>query len=55
MPSGAKLPLRWVVHNASPRRLQQEMNEVKEPEEMYYHIDFHDKTKREVSSFKSQN
>ena len=32
--------------------LQEELNEIKEPEEMYYHLEFHDKTKREVISFK---
>ena len=32
--------------------LQQEMNEIEEPEEIYYHIEFHDEIKREVNPFK---
>ena len=31
---------------------QQELNETKEPEEKYYHIEIHDETKREVNHFK---
>ena len=30
----------------------QELIEIKEPEEIYYHIEFHDETKREVNPFK---
>ena len=33
--------------------LQQELNEIKEPEEIYY-IEFHDETKREVYLFELQ-
>ena len=32
--------------------LQQELNEIKEPEEIYVHIEFHDETKREINPFK---
>ena len=32
--------------------LQQQLNETKEPEEIQYHIEFHDESKREVNSFK---
>ena len=32
--------------------LQQEMNEIREREEIYYHIAFHNETKREVNPFK---
>ena len=32
--------------------LQQELNEIKEPEEICYHIDFQDETKKEVNPFK---
>ena len=32
--------------------LQQEVNEIKEPEEIYYHLGFQNKTKREVNLFK---
>ena len=35
--------------------LQQELNEIKEPEEMHYHIEFQDETKRVVDQFKLQN
>ena len=35
--------------------LQQELNEIKEYEEIYSHIEFHDKTKREVNPFKIRN
>ena len=35
--------------------LQQELNGLKEPEEIYYHIEFHDETKKEVNPFKLQN
>ena len=35
--------------------LQQELNEIKLPEEIYYHIKFHDETKREVEPFKLRN
>ena len=35
--------------------LQQELNEIKEPEEIYYHIEFQDETKREVNPFKLRN
>ena len=35
--------------------LVQELNEIKEPEEIYYHIEFHDQTKREVDPFKLWN
>ena len=35
--------------------LQQELNEIKEPEELYYHIEFQDETRREVNSFKLRN
>ena len=35
--------------------LQQELNEVKEPEKKNYQIDFFDETKREVNPFKQQN
>ena len=35
--------------------LVQELNEIKEPEEIYYHIEFHDETKREVGPFKLRN
>ena len=32
--------------------LQKELNKIKEPEEIYYHIEFQDETKREVNPFK---
>ena len=32
--------------------LQQELMEIKEPEEIYYHNEFHDETKREDNPFK---
>ena len=35
--------------------LQQELNEIKEPEEIYYHIEFQGETKREVNPCKLQN
>ena len=35
--------------------LQQELNEIKEPEEMYYLIAFPDETKREVNPFNLRN
>ena len=35
--------------------LQQELNEIKEPKEIYYHIEFHHKTKREINHFKLWN
>ena len=35
--------------------LQQELNEIKEPEEIYYHIEFQAETKREVNPFKIRN
>ena len=35
--------------------LQQELNETKEPEEIYYHIEFHDETMREVNPFEPRN
>ena len=35
--------------------LQQELNEIKEPEEIYYHVEFHDETKRVVNPFKLRN
>ena len=31
--------------------LQQEMNEIKEPEEIYYHTEFRDETKRKIDPF----
>ena len=34
--------------------LQQELDEIKETEEIYYHIEFHYQTKREVNPFKLQ-
>ena len=34
--------------------LKEELNQIKEPEEIYYHIDFHDETKREVNPFNLQ-
>ena len=34
---------------------QQDLNEIKEPEEIYYHIEFQDETKREVNPFKLRN
>ena len=34
--------------------LQQKLNETKEPEEIYYHFEFQDETKREVNPFKLQ-
>ena len=30
------------------------MNEINEPEEIYYHIEIHDETKREINPFKLQ-
>ena len=35
--------------------LQQELNEIKEPEEMFYHIEFQDDTKRDFNPFKLRN
>ena len=35
--------------------LQQELNEIKEPEEIYYHIEFQDETKGDVNPFKLRN
>ena len=35
--------------------LQQELNEIKKPEEIYYHIQFQDETKRDVNPFKQRN
>ena len=35
--------------------LQEELNAIKEPEEIYYHIDFHDETKRVVNPFELRN
>ena len=35
--------------------LQQEINEIQEPEEIYYPIEFDDVTKREVKPFKLRN
>ena len=35
--------------------LQQELYEIKEPEEIYYDIDINDETKREVNPFKLRN
>ena len=35
--------------------LQQEINEIKELEEIYYHIKFQDKTMRDVNSFRLRN
>ena len=32
-----------------------ELNKIKEPEGIYYHIEFHDETKREVNPFKLRN
>ena len=32
--------------------LQQELKEIKEPEVICYHFEFHDKTKREINPFK---
>ena len=32
--------------------LQQELNEIKEPEELYYHIEIQEDAKREVNPFK---
>ena len=32
--------------------LQKELNEIKEPAEIYYHIEFNDEIKREVNPFK---
>ena len=32
--------------------LRRELYEMKEPEEIYYHVDFHDETKIEVNLFK---
>jgi len=35
--------------------LQQELNKIREPAELYYHIEFNDETKREVNPFKLRN
>ena len=35
--------------------LKQELNEIKEPEEIYSNIEFQDETKREVNPFKQRN
>ena len=35
--------------------LLQEMSEIKESGEIYYHIEFHDETKRVVNPFKLRN
>ena len=35
--------------------LQQELNEIKEPEEIYHHIELQDETKRDENPFKLQN
>ena len=35
--------------------LQQELNEIEEPEQTHCHIEFQDETKREVSPFKLRN
>ena len=35
--------------------LQQELNQIKEPEEIYHHIEFHDETEREVNPFTLRN
>ena len=35
--------------------LQQELNEIKEPEEIYHHIEFKDKTMKQVTPFKLRN
>ena len=35
--------------------LKQELNEIKDSEEIYYHIEFQDETKREVNTFKLRN
>ena len=35
--------------------LQQELNEIKELEELYFHIECQDETKKEVSPFKIRN
>ena len=35
--------------------LQQELNEIEEPEEIYYHVEFQDLTKGEVNPFKLRN
>ena len=31
--------------------VQQDLNEIKEQEEMYYHIEFHDETNIEINPF----
>ena len=35
--------------------LQQELSEIKEPEEIYYHIEFQNEIKRDVYPFKVRN
>ena len=35
--------------------LQRELNEIKEPEEKYYHIEFQDETMRDVNPLKLRN
>ena len=35
--------------------LKQELNEIKEPEEINHHIEFHDEIKKEVNPFRVRN
>ena len=35
--------------------LQQVLNGIEEPDELYYHIEFHDETMRGVNTFKLRN
>ena len=35
--------------------LQQELNEIREPEEIYYHIEFQDETKTDIHPCKLRN
>ena len=38
--------------DCSTKVLQQGLYEIKEPDEIYYHIEFHDETRREANPFK---
>ena len=58
--SGAKPPPKGIVHNASSRRRPHRITtirseEIKGPEEIYYHFEFYDEIKREVDPFKLQD
>ena len=45
-------PTRGSLRDYSTEVLQQDLNEIKEPEETFYHVEFQGETRREVNPFK---